>query len=164
MDHKLRESIGHLQVIKAELSVLKPQIRHASDTISAEYDLQEKQTKKFNERFRHQIAEYHQVKAKIRELEESMHHHDQKTNTLNDHLEELSIELADLKKKIHDKGKSMTDTAPLVEMRKAIQRLKDENREFDITIGVLYHELTQARKGEGSYDDCGDVESEDGTH
>lgn len=44
----------------------------------------------------------------------------------------------------------MTDTAPLVEIRAALQRLKSENKELDIRIGVLDYSLTQVRMNESN--------------
>ncbi len=129
---------------------------------AVEHEQIDHKTTEFNKRFYDQLDEYNRAKAKIKELEMSTQHHDQKVERLNDQLEQLSMELADVKKQIHDKGRNMTDATPLVEMRAAIQRLKEENREFDILIGVLYHELTLARKGEGNYKQSEDAESDDG--
>lgn len=156
------QSIVHLQAIKAALSALKPQIQQVINATSVEHEQIDHKTTEINKRFYDQLDEYNRAKAKIKELEMSTQHHDQKVERLNDQLEQLSMELADVKKQIHDKGRNMTDATPLVEMRAAIQRLKEENREFDILIGVLYHELTLARKGEGNYKQSEDAESDDG--
>jgi len=158
-----KQIIAPLQAIKASLSVLKPRIYEAIDSISVEYEQIEHKTTEFNERFCDQLDEYNRAKAKIKELEMSTQLHDHNVEKLNDQLEQLSIELAEVKKQIHDKGRNMTDTKPLVEMRAAIQRLKEENKEFDILIGVSYHELTRARKGEGDFKQSEEAESDDGS-
>ena len=50
-----------------------------------------------------------------------------------------------MKKKMESKSSSVTDATPLVDIRAAIQRLRKENKEMDIRIGVLDYELIQAR-------------------
>ena len=49
---------------------------------------------------------------------------------------------------MESKSSSVTDATPLVDIRAAIQRLKKENKEMDIRIGVLDYELIQARMAE----------------
>jgi intraflagellar transport protein 57 len=156
-----KQCIVHLQAIKTSLSALKPQVHQAINAISVEHDLIKDKTTEFNECFSVQIETYHQAKAKLKELEMSSQRRDENIKVLNDQLEQLSMELADVKKQIHDKGKSMTDTTPLVEMRAATQRLKEENKDLDIRIGVFYHELTQVRKGEGNFKRSEGEESDD---
>ena len=49
---------------------------------------------------------------------------------------------------MESKSSSVTDATPLVDIRAAIQRLRKENKEMDIRIGVLDYELIQARMAE----------------
>jgi len=51
---------------------------------------------------------------------------------------------------MESKSSSVTDATPLVDIRAAIQRLRNENKEMDIRIGVLDYELIQARKAEAA--------------
>ncbi len=141
------QSIVHLQTLKGSLSVLKHQ---AMNAMSLQRDEIDNKTAEFSERFRDQLVEYHQAREKLQELEKSALHRDKNMKALNDQLEQLTLELDGVKKQIQGKGKSMTDRSDLIAKQRAIQRLKEENREFDILIGVLYHEVTQARKGVGS--------------
>ena len=71
-------------------------------------------------------------------------------------MELLSNELDQVKKETQDKGRGMTDSTHLLDTQRAIQQLKNENRELDILIGVLYHQLTQSRKGNNQTDDESD--------
>jgi len=52
-------------------------------------------------------------------------------------LNSITEELDQRKKQIDLKVNSVTDANPLVEIRAAIQRLRKENRELDIHIGML---------------------------
>jgi len=157
-DPKLKQAVKHLHVIKAELSSLKPQVQ----SISEEYDLLDQQRSNFYERHREEIIEYQQTKEKIAELEESQLRHAQNTKALNDQLEQLSLELTDIKKKIKDKGKSMTDVSPLVDIRAAIATLREENLVLDMKLGLLYHELTKLRAEDEKNLEENDETSDDG--
>lgn len=156
-DPRLKQSIKHLHLIKAELSSLKPQVA----SISAEYEL-DQQRSNFHERYKDEIVEYRETKGKIAELEESQLRHVQNVKMLNDQLEQLSRELADIKKKIKDKGKSMTDVSPLVEIRAAIDTLREENKQLDMTLGLMYHELTTLRAEDEKNLEENDETSDDG--
>lgn len=139
------QSIVHLQTLKACVESLKPQVQSIQCRMSLECDQIEIKTAEFKERFRNQLSQYHQARAKLEELEVSAQHRDENVKALNEQFEQLSNELDEVKKKIHDKGKSMTDNSVVSETQRALARLKEENREMDIHIGILYHEVTQAR-------------------
>ena len=72
------------------------------------------------------------------------------------------MELKDIKKKIKDKGKSMTDVSPLVDIRAAIATLREENQGLDIRLGLLYHELTKLRAEDEKNLEENDETSDDG--
>ena len=82
------------------------------------------------------------------QLEEEHSELTENTKLLADDLECISNELDQMKKKMESKSSSVTDATPLVDIRAAIQRLKKENKEMDIRIGVLDYELIQARMAE----------------
>ena len=76
-------------------------------------------------------------KDHIKQLEEAHEEHSENNKILSDDLEYISDELNEMKKKMDGKASSMTDAKPLLEIRAAIQRLKKENKELDVRIGVL---------------------------
>ena len=105
------QSIAHLQTLKACVESLKPQVHQAINTVSLECDQIENKTAEFKERFRNQLSQYHQARAKLEELEVSAQHRDENVKALNEQFEQLSNELDQVKKQINDKGKSMTDNS-----------------------------------------------------
>ena len=78
-----------------------------------------------------------QANELIKQLEGAHDEHTETTKILSHDLSCISEELDQVKKKMDGKASSMTDASPLVEIRAAIQRLKKENKELDIHIGVL---------------------------
>jgi pyruvate formate-lyase activating enzyme-like uncharacterized protein len=70
-------------------------------------------------------------------LEKSIVIHTNKTTVLSEKLNTLSADVDTVKREIDKKGSSITDTSPVVEIRTALQLLKEENKELDVRIGVL---------------------------
>ena len=145
-DAAAAKSIIHLQTLKGALSVLKPQIHQANEESILHLQTIETKTAEFKRRFSNQICQYQQARAQLEELEVSAKRRDENLKALEEQLEQLSNELDHVKKETQAKGRGMTDSTHLFDTQRAIQQLKNENRELDILIGVLYHQLTQARK------------------
>lgn len=60
-------------------------------------------------------------------------------------LADVTEELERVKMEMEDRGSSMTDGAPLVKIKQAIQNLRKENVQMEIRIGVVEHVLLQAK-------------------
>lgn len=70
-------------------------------------------------------------------LEKSIDIHTSKTKALSEKLNTLSANVDTVKREIDKKGSSITDTSLVVEIRTALQLLREENKELDVRIGVL---------------------------
>lgn len=77
------------------------------------------------------------AKDKLKQLEVAHDEHTHNSILLSDDLKSITEELDRRKKQIDSMVNSVTDANPLVEIRAAIQRLRKENRELDIHIGML---------------------------
>merc|ERR1712046_249398 len=62
-------------------------------------------------------------------------------NTLTNELASVSEELTKIKEKMDARGNSMTDTSPLIKMKTAVGRLRQEAKQLEIRIGVVTHTL-----------------------
>jgi estrogen-related receptor beta like 1 len=78
-----------------------------------------------------------QAKTNLKRLEKAHAEHDENATNLSDDLQCLSEELDLMKKKLDGQASSVSDATPLVEIRAAIQRLRKENKELDVYLGVL---------------------------
>ncbi|XP_060542289.1 intraflagellar transport protein 57 homolog isoform X2 [Pantherophis guttatus] len=65
-------------------------------------------------------------------------------------LSEITEELEKVKQEMEEKGSSMTDGAPLVKIKQALTKLKQETIQMDIRIGVVEHTLLQSKLKEKS--------------
>ena len=60
-------------------------------------------------------------------------------------LADISEQLDVIKEEMEERGTSMTDGTPLINLRKSYQRIKSEITTIDIRIGVALHTLIQAK-------------------
>ena len=60
-------------------------------------------------------------------------------------LAEIADDLEAVKGDMEERGSSMTDGTPLVNIRKNLQRMKQEVVTMDVRIGVVQHTLLQAK-------------------
>lgn len=60
-------------------------------------------------------------------------------------LAQIADELESVKAEMEERGSSMTDGTPLVNIRKTLGRLKQELVTMDVRIGVVEHTLLQAK-------------------
>ncbi|PNF24819.1 Intraflagellar transport protein 57-like protein [Cryptotermes secundus] len=60
-------------------------------------------------------------------------------------LAQVTEELESVKQEMDERGSSMTDGTPLVNIKKAISQIKSEITAMDVRVGVLEHSLLQAR-------------------
>lgn len=119
---------------------------------SVKGDLTEIKTKEnqLNEIFREKVEAYQQTKSKLKELKKAHDTLTASTKQLAEDLNDVTHRNNDAKKKIAEKSSSMTNAAPLVEIRSALQRLKTENKELAVLIGVLDYEFTKALANEAN--------------
>ena len=60
-------------------------------------------------------------------------------------LAQIADELESVKSEMEERGSSMTDGTPLVNIRKTLARIKQEIVAMDVRIGVVEHTLLQAK-------------------
>ncbi|EEB20321.1 ift57/hippi/che-13, putative [Pediculus humanus corporis] len=60
-------------------------------------------------------------------------------------LTQITEELEHIKKEMEERGASMTDGAPLINIKKAIAKIKNEIIELDVKIGVFENEILQQK-------------------
>ena len=60
-------------------------------------------------------------------------------------LADIADDLEAVKGEMEDRGSSMTDGTPLVNIRKSLARMKQEVVTMDVRVGVVQHTLLQAK-------------------
>lgn len=123
--------------LSTEFSTTELQIAHVSELIIDDLHQVDCKENRINELFRGRTEEYKHAKTKLEALKKNKEVESKKSEELAKTLGRLNKELKLCKQKIDAKGSSITDNAPLIEIRIALQRLRSENKELDVRIGVL---------------------------
>merc|ERR1711988_1411184 len=150
VDHK--EWRTHLEQTKGEnekISKVLPDTTGSLQQLASEVEeaLKEVSNRErgINESFEHQIKKY---RANSEEMNESKQKYEQSAeavNNLTNNLSTISEELDDIKNQMDDRGNSMTDTSPVVKMKKALGQVKGDTKQMELRIGVVQHVLHHAR-------------------
>ncbi|KAI6660951.1 hypothetical protein LOD99_13674 [Oopsacas minuta] len=74
----------------------------------------------------------------------------QRVNELTQALNNITDELEGVKIRMDEHGTNMTDATPVVRIKHSLQRIKTENMQMDLRIGVLQHLLTASKLKEKS--------------
>jgi hypothetical protein len=78
-----------------------------------------------------------QAKMNLKMLEVAHEEHTENATNLADELQYVTDNLDRMKKSLDGEASMVSDASPLAEIRAAIQRLRNENKELDIYLGVL---------------------------
>ncbi|NWX24789.1 IFT57 protein, partial [Aegotheles bennettii] len=109
-------------VIKGYLDKLHNEISRTLEKINS-------REKYINNQLKHLVQEYRSAQALLSEITEVLER---------------------VKQETEEKGSSMTDGAPLVKIKQALTKLKQETVQMDIQIGVMEHTLLQSKLKEKS--------------
>lgn len=145
-----RDWRAHLEQIKTlhkEIESVRaetePQLKKLETDIGFVMEKIESREKHLNNELKDYLAEYKTLSLELRKIETALNDSEQAKITAE---EELSTILGDLdmtKGQMDQRGTSMADGSPLINIKKAIIRLKEELVQMDLKIGVLDHSFTQ---------------------
>ncbi|KAG8587262.1 hypothetical protein GDO81_005616 [Engystomops pustulosus] len=136
METSLGETKGYLDKLHSEVSKTLEKVTSREKYINSQLDPL--------------IQEYRAAQAQLSELKEQHQQVTEKVTEKTQILSELNEDLEKVKQEIEEKGSSITDGAPLVKMKQALTKLKQENIQMDIRIGVVEHALLQSKLKEKS--------------
>jgi len=100
-----------------------------------------KAEQKLNQQCKDQVDEFTTKQDKLQEIQDEYNTKSQTLNELTNQLSQVSDELAGVKGRMDERGANMTDTSPLIKIKSALQRIKEERKAMDIRIGVVTHTL-----------------------
>merc|ERR1712176_213021 len=85
------------------------------------------------------IAEYRRLKDRLAEIEEKYRSAGSTVTDQSRTLAQITEELEAIKAQMDEKGTTMTDSGPLVKIKQAITKVKNELIQMELRIGVLQH-------------------------
>lgn len=102
----------------------------------------ESREKHLNKDLKDLIQEYKMLSIDLTKVNNEIKDNDREKSEMEENLSRLTNELENVKIQMEQRGNSMTDGSPLINIKKAVIRLKEEIAEMDVKIGVLQHTMT----------------------
>lgn len=99
----------------------------------------ESREKHLNEDLKGLIQEYKDLSIELSKANKDIKDSEREKVELEDELSKLTNELENIKIQMEQRGNSMTDGSPLINIKKAVLRLKEEISDMDVKIGVMRH-------------------------
>ncbi|NWR69649.1 IFT57 protein, partial [Centropus unirufus] len=136
IESSLKETRGYLDKLHHEISRTMEKINSREKYINSELE--------------HFIQEYRSAQALLSEAKEKYEEGSGGVTQRIKMLSEITELLERVKQETEERGNSMTDGAPLVKIKQALTKLKQETIQMDIQIGVIEHTLLQSKLAEKS--------------
>lgn len=102
----------------------------------------ESREKHLNKDLKDLIQEYKTLSIELTRVNGEIKENDHDRTEMEENLSRLTNELENVKIQMEQRGNSMTDGSPLINIKKAVIRLKEEIAEMDVKIGVMEHTMT----------------------
>lgn len=98
--------------------------------------------KHLNSDLKELIQEYKLLSMELSKASNELNENDKAKGELEELLLKLTNELENVKIQMEQRGNSMTDGSPLINIKKAVMRLKEEISDMDVKIGVMQHTVS----------------------
>ncbi|CAO1372007.1 unnamed protein product [Diamesa hyperborea] len=98
--------------------------------------------KHLNSDLKELIQEYKLLSMELSKASNELNDNDKAKGELEESLLKLTNELENVKIQMEQRGNSMTDGSPLINIKKAVMRLKEEISDMDVKIGVMQHTVS----------------------
>ncbi|XP_070548078.1 intraflagellar transport protein 57 homolog [Ptychodera flava] len=135
----------HRDGIEQSLSQTKGHLDKLHQEISRTLEKINSREKYINNQLEHLLGEFRHMQDSLAEVKEQYRQASGGVTERSRALAEVSEDLEKIKQDMEERGSSMTDGAPLVKIKQALQRLKTEITQMDVRIGTVEHSLLQAR-------------------
>jgi len=96
---------------------------------------------KLNQQCKDQVDDFATKQDKLQEAQDEYNSKTEGISSLSNILQQVTDELAQTKGKMDERGGAMTDTSPLIKIKSALARIKEERKSMDVRIGVVTHTL-----------------------
>merc|ERR1712070_1274210 len=100
-----------------------------------------KSEQKLNQQCKDQVDDFQAKQKTMQEVQDEYNSKSVGLNELTNTLSQVTDELSTMKSRMDERGVNMTDTSPLIKIKSALQRIKEERKAMDARIGVVTHTL-----------------------
>lgn len=126
------------------------QLKKLKSDISLALEKIESREKHLNTDLKPIVQSYKQISTELQQLTTLIRENDQEKGETEQQLFKISNELDNIKIQMEQRGNTMTDGSPLINIKKAIYKIKEEIQDMDIKIGIMQHTLNTEIMKQGS--------------
>ncbi|CAM6088628.1 unnamed protein product [Calypogeia fissa] len=148
----LEQALKQHNELLNKLTSSSAQLERLENEVASTLEIVESREKFINLQFEPLVSEYATLKEKLGELQEDHKLSLDNVATLTDEISQVSDQIEHVKQLMVEKGNEISDVSPLIQIKAAIQKLKKENQDMEVCIGVLENSfikvgLKQVREG-----------------
>ncbi|CRL07643.1 CLUMA_CG020607, isoform A [Clunio marinus] len=118
------------------------QLRKMQNEIVFAMEKIESREKHLNRDLKDLINEYKTLSIEHTRVNNEIKRNDKEKSEMEESRARLTNDLENVKIQMEQRGNSMSDGSPLINIKKAVVRLKEEIAEMDVKIGVMQHTMT----------------------
>jgi intraflagellar transport protein 57 len=141
----IEQSTRHKGIISCALPDAKKLLTRVSEGVKDSLERVATREKYLNNSYSKLVNEYQMVREKMKRLTLRQQEAGDKVSEYTNELQDVTDKLDIVKNTMEERGSSMTDTTPLVRIKKSIKQLKEEILEMELRMGVLSHSLMEAK-------------------
>ena len=135
----------HGAIVDRILPDSRKKLAMISDAIKMSLERLQGKERYLNSHFDGMVQEYRQVQDRLKSVQERHEAAGGSVSKYQNSLQGIVERLEEVKSLMDERSGSMTDTSPVVRIKKALQALKREIKEMELRMGVLSHTLMHAK-------------------
>lgn len=135
----------HGSVIEKILPDTRKQLARINDSIKSSVERLQSKERYMNSHFDSIIREYKEVQERLKSVQQRQASAGEAVGKYQNSLQGIVERLEDVKVQMDERNSGMTDTSPVVRIKKALQTLKRQIKEMELRMGVLSHTLMHAK-------------------
>jgi estrogen-related receptor beta like 1 len=149
----LEQAKTYSQKVKEFLPDARAKLEKTSDDLSKLMEKISGKEKVINKNFAHIIDEYKVHAENLKDVRQKSGQLNESYQKQQERLLEITEKLEEIQSTMNERGNTMTDTSPLVRIKKAIHSLRQEIQGLEIRVGVVSNTLLQAKLKEKAGND-----------
>ena len=141
----IEQTKKHGAIVNRILPESRKKLAMISDAIKTSMERLQGKERYLNSHFDGMVSEFKQVQERLKTIQ---HRHEtacESVSQYQNNLQSIMERLEEVKGLMDERSGSMTDTSPVVRIKKALQEMKREIKEMELRMGVLSHTLMHAK-------------------
>lgn len=141
----LEQTKKYAEGVKKSLPDVRSKLEKVSDEVSKAIEKIAKKETLLNKSFVNMTGDYRSHADNLKNITEEFNKANQNAQELEKQLYEINERLTHITKKMDDAGQNISNTQPLIKIKKAMNKVKADIKSIDIRIGVVSNTLLQCK-------------------